>query len=174
MLEFPEPSEDLKAALRHLDAVRGGFLSSYAQAEFLLADIYTKAVSRGWYEPETSSFPEKLRDRVAVCTTMFGRDGPFSPFAPDILPAVGHLLQFSELRQFLVHGHTTLLHDKAGNIGVQLRLYKWAGKKQGFQLLGRLMLLEQLESERDRLRLYVSTLSRQLREIYLATGLEAE
>src|SRR3954469_4844066 len=75
--------------------LRGRYLTSYAQCEFLLADITYKVGKR---------FRYPLDKRVNAAKAMTEGNGPLSPYADDLLPLIQHMRTWSERRHWLAHG----------------------------------------------------------------------
>ena len=82
--------------------LRGRYLTSYAQCEFLLADITFKVGKR---------FRYPLNKRVNAAKAMAEGSGPLSPYADDLLPLIENIGAWTERRHWLTHGFMTMFTD---------------------------------------------------------------
>lgn len=107
----PQWIRDLSDEVAYL---RGRFLTSYAQCEFLLADLSVRIDSR---------FRYALDKRINATKIMAETDGPLNQYSDELLPLLEHLPTYSERRHWLAHGFLELIHDKKQNHLVKIRRY---------------------------------------------------
>jgi hypothetical protein len=95
-------------------------LTSFAQCEFLLADISIKIDNR---------FRYTLEKRLSAAKTMAESHGPLNQYAEELVPLLDHLTNWSERRHWLAHGFLTFIFDKKGNHLFEFRRYVQDGDK---------------------------------------------
>jgi hypothetical protein len=94
--------------------LRGRYLTSFAQCEFLLADLSVKIDNR---------FRYSLEKRVSAAKTMAESNGVLNQYADDLVPLLDHLTTWSERRHWFAHGLLTFTIDKNGNHLFEFRRY---------------------------------------------------
>jgi hypothetical protein len=92
--------------------LRGRYLTSYAQCEFLLA---VKVDSR---------FRYALDKRINAAKAMADSNGPLNSYAADFVPLVEYMVNWSERRHWFAHGFMTFNHTKAGLHLFEFRRYE--------------------------------------------------
>jgi hypothetical protein len=110
-IEPPQWIVDLTDRAAYL---RGRYLTSFAQCEFLLADLSVKIDNR---------FRYSLEKRVSAAKTMAESNGALNQYAEDLVPLLDHLTNWSERRHWLAHGFLTFISDKKGNHLFEFRRY---------------------------------------------------
>lgn len=105
--------------------LRGRYLTSYAQCEFLLADLSVKVDNRFLYA---------LQKRINAAKAMAESDGPLNDYAADFVPLIEAIVDWSERRHWLAHGFMTLFRDPSGAHAFEYRRYE--------QVDGELVLLQ--------------------------------
>jgi hypothetical protein len=75
--------------------LRGRYLTSYAQCEFLLADLSVKVDNR---------FRYALEKRINAAKAMAEASGPLNAYAGDFLPLIENIGIWSERRHWFAHG----------------------------------------------------------------------
>ena len=82
--------------------LRGRYLTSYAQCEFLLADLSVRVDNR---------FRYALDKRINAAKAMTEASGPLNAYAADFLPLIENIGTWSERRHWLAHGFMTIFTD---------------------------------------------------------------
>jgi hypothetical protein len=95
--------------------LRGRYLTSYAQCEFLLADISVKIDNR---------FRYALDKRINAAKAMAESDGPLNGYAGDFVPLIESIVNWSERRHWLAHGFLTVNHNRKGLLLFEFRRYE--------------------------------------------------
>jgi hypothetical protein len=156
-----EPSEFQKSLIEQVTYLRGRIITSYAQVEFLLADISVKLDLR---------FPYRISDRIKAAKRIGERPG-YQAYKEDIDRVCDELLIYAEMRNFLAHGFLMLTTDKTNNHEFQFRMYQRTEQGE-FNLVlintntARLKLAAQNTDD------YVQRAHALFRRIYLEKGLE--
>ena len=114
MMESIEPSQWIVDLTDRAAYLRGRYLTSFAQCEFLLADLSVKIDNR---------FRYSLEKRVSAAKTMAESNGALNQYAEDLVPLLDHLTTWSERRHWLAHGFLTFISDKKGNHLFEFRRY---------------------------------------------------
>jgi hypothetical protein len=105
--------------------LRGRYLTSYAQCEFLLADLSVKVDNR---------FRYALDKRINAAKAMAESDGPLNGYAADFVPLIEALVNWRERRHWFAHGFMILFRDPKGAHAFEFRRYE--------QIDGKLALLQ--------------------------------
>jgi hypothetical protein len=113
-----EPTDFQKSLVDEAAYLRGRILTSYAQVEFLLADISVKLDLK---------FPYLIKDRIKAAMRIAEREG-FGDYKGDLAKVCDELLQYDELRNFMAHGFLQLTTDKNNNHRFEYRLYQRDGQ----------------------------------------------
>jgi hypothetical protein len=93
---------------------RGRYLTSYAQCEFLLADLSVKVDNR---------FRYALDKRINAAKAMADSNGPLNGYAADFVPLIENIVSWSERRHWFAHGFMTL-RDRNGKHLFEFRRYE--------------------------------------------------
>jgi hypothetical protein len=109
-----EPSELQKSLVKEATYLRGKILTSYAQVEFLLADLSVKLDLK---------FPYRIDARVKAAKRISERPG-FEPYKDELGVVCDQLLEYDELRNMMAHGFLMLTTDKKGKHKFDMRLYQ--------------------------------------------------
>jgi hypothetical protein len=107
--------------VKQVQLLRGAYIGSYAQVEFLLADICVKAWDLPAYKHQHAKFPYRAESRVKAAIALFDCAGPFAQYREEVL--FDELLRFEELRDFLAHG-LLRIDTKKSDFSLHLRMYK--------------------------------------------------
>jgi hypothetical protein len=111
---MPEPSELQKSLIEEATYLRGKILTSYAQVEFLLADLSVKLDLR---------FPYRIKDRIKAAKRICERRG-FEQYKNELTIVCDQLLEYDEMRNLMAHGFLMLVTDKKGNHKFDMQLYR--------------------------------------------------
>lgn len=142
--------------------LRGRYLTSYAQCEFLLADI-------GWKVGERFRYP--LDKRVNAAKAMAEGSGPLSPYADELLPLIEHMDTWTERRHWLAHGFMTMFLDPTGKHAFEFRRYEQrANEKLGLHQW--FVAVEDLKDAVDAIGRYCSAFVALHQRIYRELGIE--
>jgi hypothetical protein len=109
-----EATEIQKSLVNEATYLRGKILTSYAQIEFLLADISVKLDLR---------FPYLIKDRIKAVKRIAERPG-YEVYRGRLAKVCDDLLQYDDLRNFMAHGFMMLTTDKKNNHEFELRFYQ--------------------------------------------------
>jgi hypothetical protein len=107
--------------VKQVQVLRGAYIGSYAQVEFLLADICVKAWELPAYQHLRVKFPYRAESRVKAAIALFDSAGPFAQYREEVRFA--ELLRFEELRDFLAHGFLRI-NTKHPDFSLHLRMYR--------------------------------------------------
>jgi hypothetical protein len=95
--------------------LRGRYLTSYAQCEFLLADLSVKVDNR---------FRYALDKRINAAKAMAETNGPLNIYADDFVPLIESIVNWSERRHWFAHGFMMLFRDLKGAHLFEFRRYE--------------------------------------------------
>ena len=87
--------------------LRGRYLTSYAQCEFLLADLSVKVDNR---------FRYAIDKRINAAKAMADSNGPLNRYADDFVPLIKSIVTWSERRHWFAHGFMTLFGTQRDSI----------------------------------------------------------
>jgi hypothetical protein len=125
-----DPAE-IKKAVEQANLLRGAYIGSYAQVEFLLADICVKAWELPEYKHLRVKFPYKVESRVKAANALFAGDGPLAKYRKEVLGLFDELLRFEAFRDFMAHG-LLRIDVQRPNFHLHLRMYK--PEKEGLKI----------------------------------------
>jgi hypothetical protein len=117
-----DPAE-IKRIVKQVNLLRGAYIGSYAQVEFLLADICVKAWELPAYKHLRAKFPYRAGSRVKAANALFGCAGPFAEYREEVRGLFDELLRFEEFRDFLAHG-LLRIDTKRNDFSLHFRMYK--------------------------------------------------
>jgi hypothetical protein len=143
---------------------RGRIITSFAQCEFLLADLAEKVDGR---------FVYLLKDRVKVARSLTEKSGPFNQYAEDLIPMAEKLLEWDDVRNFLVHGFMMFISDAAGRHLIEYRRYNRVSK-EAYELTKWLVTVEDLERAKDHINALAIVMVETMKRIYVEQKLEEE
>ena len=117
-----DPAE-IKRIVKQVKFLRGAYIGSYAQVEFLLADICVKAWELPAYKHLRAKFPYRAESRVKAANALFDCAGPFAEYRKEVRGLFDELLRFEEFRDFLAHG-LLRIDTKRSDFSLHFRMYK--------------------------------------------------
>ena len=117
-----DPAE-VRRIVKQVNLLRGAYIGSYAQVEFLLADICVKAWELPAYKHLCAKFPYRAGSRVKAANAIFDCTGPFAAYRKEVRGFFDELLRFEELRDFLAHG-LLRINTRRRDFSLHLRMYK--------------------------------------------------
>jgi hypothetical protein len=150
-------------AIRYAAALRGRFITSYAQCESLLADVSVRVDAR---------FIHLFEKRISALKQITSREGPFDRYAEEVTLLCNRLSEWSELRHFLVHGFAILEVDPRQNVRFEFRRYERLGEGR-FELKFHRLMMDEFEAETERINIFCATFLAVFRRIYDEQNLEA-
>ena len=117
-----DPAE-IKRIVGQVQLMRGAFIGSYAQVEFLLADICVKT----WEIPEYASlkakFPYRAESRIKAANALFESNGRLAKYREEVRGLFQELLRFEEVRDFMAHG-LLRIDTRSQDFSVHMRMYR--------------------------------------------------
>src|SRR3954467_2057167 len=125
--------------------LRGRYLTSYAQCEFLLADLSVKVDSRFRY-----AFEKRINAAKAMAEGL----GRLNAYADDFLPLIENIGFWSERRHWFAHGFMTIFTSPDGKHACEFRRYEQQGDR--LVLLQWYATVEQLKDAADAINRYCS------------------
>jgi hypothetical protein len=141
--------------------LRGRYLTSYAQCEFLLADLSVKIDNR---------FRYALDKRVNAAKTMAESAGPLNKYADDLVPLIDNIATWTERRHWLAHGFLILNLGREGTHQFEFRRYVQDGDK--FDLRIWRATIDDLQNAADAINRYTMAFVALHERIYREQGLE--
>jgi hypothetical protein len=156
-----EPTEQQKSLVDEAFYLRGRIVGSYAQVEFLLADISVKLDLR---------FPYLIDARIKAVKRIAEREG-YEIYKDELDAVCEELLRYDEIRHFMTHGFLTLTTDRKGSHQFEFLRYQRDGDGKFSRLSGKTT-LEQLRQAADDIGQYVSHVIRLFERIYRERKLE--
>jgi hypothetical protein len=140
---------------------RGCILTSYAQVEFLLADISVKLDLK---------FPYLISKRIKAVMQIAERPG-YEIYKDDLQSVCDELLQYDEIRNFMAHGFLIVTTDLEGQNLLEYQMYQRVGEHFNHVLIQtNLTMLERAANDVTR---YVERAVRLFGRIYTERKLEA-
>src|SRR5262245_24406041 len=161
MVSKREVTQQEKSLVDEAAYLRGRILTSYAQVEFLLADISVKVDLR---------FPYPIKERIKAVKHIAGRNG-YEAYKEDLDRTCDELLRYDELRHFMAHGFLILTTDMKGNHEFEYRRYQREGDGK-FTLVTFKTTVEQLRQAVGEMTKYVSNALTLFKKIYPEQKLE--
>jgi hypothetical protein len=155
------PSELQKSLIEEATYLRGKILTSYAQVEFLLADLSVKLDLR---------FPYLIKDRIKAAKRISERPG-YEVYKDELAVICDELLDYDEMRNLMTHGFLMLTTDKKGNHKFDMRIYQRAGEGK-FNLIEIETNIVRLRAAAEHISQYVSRAVALFSRIYLEQRLE--
>jgi hypothetical protein len=156
-----EPSELQKSVVNEASYLRGCIITSYAQVEFLLADISVKLDLK---------FPYLLKKRIKAVLRIAERPG-YEIYREELQAVCDELLKYDELRNFMAHGFLIVTTDLKDNHLLEYQMYQRADEH--FQHIMIQTNLEKLEAAANDVTRYVDRAVRLFSRIYIEKKLEA-
>ena len=109
--------------VKQVQLLRGAYIGSYAQVEFLLADICVKAWELPAYKHLRAKFPYRADSRVKAAIALFDCSGPLAEYREEVRGVFDELLRFEEFRDFLADGLLRIDVHRS-DFSLHLRMYK--------------------------------------------------
>ena len=150
--------------------LRGSIITSYAQVEFLLADITARwrGVSADW---QKEKFPYSLGSRVRAVRDLANRDERFAQYSDEIDRLSGGLTPYREIRDMMAHGMQLLRENDQVGPYLDYRMYRVGSG--GVPEVGQMTTsLDQLEDAALEIGRFAVQIGELCRRIYQDLGLE--
>ena len=156
-----EPTDRQRSLVDEALYLRGRIVASYAQVEFLLADISVKLDLR---------FPYLIDARIKSVKRIAERKG-YEVYKDELDRVCEELLRYDDIRHFMTHGFLSLTTDRKGNHQFEFVRYQREGDGR-FTRLSRTTTIERLGQAADDIGEYVSHVIRLFERIYREKELE--
>jgi hypothetical protein len=143
------PTEHLLQAIDEGQRHRGWIANGYAQVEYLLGDIITKAFKIPEYAALITRLPHRVEKRVKLVRSILDIEGFFSKYHGEITWILEAFEARHETRNLLAHGFCTAYHTPDGDFGLEFR--KWHRDGDNDAEMQRTFRLIDLEYERAQL-----------------------
>jgi hypothetical protein len=154
-------SPDHKKLMDDIIYLRGRILTSYAQVEFLLADISVKLDLK---------FPYLIAARLKAAKCIADREG-FEVYRQELIEVCDGLADYDDIRKYMAHGWSLLTVDKAGNHIFELLMYERVAEGE-FKLTKGAATREQLHAAAEDILNYSAKVVNLFRRIYKDKNLE--
>jgi hypothetical protein len=156
-----EGMETCKALVDEAIYLRGRIIASYAQVEFLLADLISKLENR---------FAYRIESRIKGVRNIAEMSG-YEVYRYDLNRLSDELLIYEELRHFMAHGFMRAEFDRAGNHRFELLRYTREGEGK-YELLQSTTDITRLRQAVEDIGSYVSEVMTLFERIYREKKLE--
>jgi hypothetical protein len=141
--------------------LRGRYLTSYAQCEFLLADLSVRVDQR---------FRYALDKRVNAAKVMAESGGLLNAYADEFLPLIENIGNWTERRHWLAHGFLIFTQDEQKRHLFEYRRYEQ--RDDGLVLLQWQATIDDLQDAVDAIGRYTQAFVALCRRIYLDLKIE--
>lgn len=155
------PNELQKSLIEEATYLRGKILTSYAQVEFLLADMSVKLDLK---------FPYRIEARIKAAKRIAERPG-FEAYKDELEVICDELAAYDEMRNLMAHGFLMLTTDKKGQHKFDMKLYQ-RESKETFNLIEVETNIARLRASADHIVDYVKRAVMLFQRIYLEQKLE--
>jgi hypothetical protein len=155
-----EPTDQQKRLVDEALYLRGRIVASYAQVEFLLADLLVKLDLR---------FPYLIDARIKAVKKIAGPG--YEVYKDELDHVCDDLDQFDDLRHFMTHGFLSLTTDTKGNHQFEFLRYIREGEGK-FTMMSAKTTIERLRQAAEDIGKYVSLVIRLFERIYREKKLE--
>jgi hypothetical protein len=156
-----EPTDTQKALVDEALYLRGRIVASYAQVEFLFADLVVKLDLR---------FRYLIDDRIKAVLHIADREG-YERYREELEQVCDELMRYDDLRHFMAHGFLSLTTDKKGNHQFEFLRYQREAPGK-FNLLSAKTDIVRLRQAVEEISDYVSRVIRLFQRVYREKSLE--
>ena len=164
------PNEYQLSVISQAAFLRGSIITSYAQVEHLLADIFLRCQPMPDYNSLPAKFPFKLATRIKLVRQMVGMPGPLAIYGERFESVISRLLEFEEIRHFMAHG---LLHVKTRKDEWHELVYRMYRQKDNIEEGQMVTDLTQLDFAAREVGKYSTQAVSLFRDVYLEHKIEA-
>lgn len=162
MADNQPPAKWIQDLVRRSYIARGRYLTSYAQCEFLLADISVKVDDR---------FRYALDKRISAAKIMAEKGGRLDAYADEFVPLIEGITGWSDRRHWFAHGFLTVAHSKSGYHAFELRRYVQEEGK--YRLIKWIADIDELENAASSINVYCIAFVALYRRIYTELDIES-
>ncbi|RTE92751.1 hypothetical protein [Bradyrhizobium sp. LVM 105] len=149
------PEQWVRDLIDRVAYLRGRYLTSYAQCEFLLADLSVRVDGR---------FRYALDKRVNAAKVMAESGGVLDAYADEFVPLIENIHSWSERRHWFAHGFLIFTQDKKKNHLFEFRRYEQ--QQDGLVLLTWQATIDALQDAVDAINVYTKAFVALHRRIY--------
>lgn len=164
-----EPPQSVKDAICRVQEHRGWILSSYAQIEYLFSDLVNRACAIKEYVQLGDALPFPIDKRLKRSRRILETEGPFSPYAKQLLEILDEFEDRGEMRNILAHGFMTVLHDPNDQVQYEFRKWHWPEKGEAGELVHKCFEVH-LDYESCQLMALADKASNVFRQVHLRMG----
>lgn len=107
--------------------LRGWFVNSYAQIEYLLGSFIVTSIGMAEYASLGTDLPHRPKGRIERVRSIATIDGPLRNYADFMLYIVNRFEGWEETRNLLAHGFCEFVFTAEGDRG--MRFQKWHREK---------------------------------------------
>jgi hypothetical protein len=143
--------------------LRGRYLTSYAQCEFLLADISVKVDDR---------FRYTLDKRTNAAKAMAESNGALNRYADEFIPLIEGIVAWSDRRHWFAHGFLIFTQGQNRSHEFEFRRYEQQGEK--LELLQWFATIDDLQNAVDAIQRYCNAFVGLHERIYRELKIEGE
>ena len=143
------PPDQVFEAIEAGQRLRGWIANGYAQVEYLLGDIITKAFQMPEYVAISERLPHRVEKRISKVRQIIEIDGFFARYRDQIDRVIVAFEAHHQTRNLLAHGFCTAYHTPDGDFGLEFR--KWHRDADRDTELKRTFRIVDLEYEREQL-----------------------
>ncbi len=125
--DFQIDMETIQAEIEEAQRLRGWFLNSYAQIEYLLGAFIVTSIGLPYYQELGADLPHRPRARIERIRKIVALGGPLSNYEAFLEHVVNRFLQWENTRNLLTHGFCEFVFTKKGDRG--MRFKRWHREK---------------------------------------------
>ena len=141
------------ATMRQIEegqTMRGWIANSYAQIEFLLADLVWRCRSLSEYAELKAAKPsDNATELVKRVKGMLGLPGPLSPYADDLNSIIKRFEHHNWTRNLLAHGFCEYFMTPSGDAAFQFQKWQRGAERADDSRTIRQFRLSELKAERE-------------------------
>lgn len=100
-----DAGDDEESYLKASHLIRGEIISKYASVEFMMADLYFRAIRLTEYSHLPIKLPYQVKRRINTLKKLALMNGPIERYRAEILGMSDRFLEFEDIRQFMAHGN---------------------------------------------------------------------
>lgn len=115
--------DEHKQAIIEMQAHRGWIVNSFAQVEFMMADMVVRCRAFPEYAELSETLPYRLDTRVQRFEEIVEAPGPLEEYREELRKIVADFRESEPRRQFLVHGFASFNHTPHGDMAMRFDRY---------------------------------------------------
>ncbi|MDE2404678.1 MAG: hypothetical protein KGM17_08420 [Sphingomonadales bacterium] len=116
-------ADEVRAAVEEGQRLRGWIANGYAQVEYLLGDVISKAIAMPEYAPLIERLPHRVEKRIAKVRKIVEAEGFFATYRQRLEDLIESFEAHHQTRNLLSHGFCTAHYTPDGDFGLEFR--KW-------------------------------------------------